>query len=423
MVPPIAGTGPRLIGTLIRYYHAGKLVTLTWSRTMMRRIFTLVFGMAAVAALAWWSPFAEAGQTIPSDRPDQPFKLATFEAGGQVRLGMVVGTRVLDIAAANRHVTAAAKLPALNIPSEMKALIEQYPGVSPRLYQIANFFKTASTANLPFAFDYGAVSFKAPIKYPWNLIAASANYKAHAQGMGTAGAGSAAPSTPAGPAAGGRAPTGGGGGFDASAADRIVPDRDAPIMFAKSPRSCIIDPNEPFYIVDGRLRTDYEGELAIIMGPRPAYRIAREQALDYVFGYSIMQDLSDRGSERLREVSMFPGTNWFDGKSTDRAAPFGPVIVPKEFLPKGPSDLRLVTKVNGEVMQDARTSNLIWSEQHLIAYVASRLTLYPGDVILTGTPAGTGMERQKFLTPGDVVSVEVEGIGTLTTPFKALSQK
>ena len=90
-------------------------------------------------------------------------------------------------------------------------------------------------------------------------------------------------------------------------------------MFAKSPRSCIIDPNEPFYIVDGRSRTDYEGELAIIMGPRPAYRVPRERALDFVFGYSIMQDVSDRGSERLREVTMFPGANWFDGKSIDRA--------------------------------------------------------------------------------------------------------
>jgi 2-keto-4-pentenoate hydratase/2-oxohepta-3-ene-1,7-dioic acid hydratase in catechol pathway len=79
--------------------------------------------------------------------------------------------------------------------------------------------------------------------------------------------------------------------------------------------------------------------------------------------------------------------------------------------------------VNGEVMQDARTSNLIWSEPHLIAYVTSRMTLYPGDVIVTGTPAGTGMERQKFLRPGDVVEIEVEGIGTLRTPFKALSEK
>ena len=95
----------------------------------------------------------------------------------------------------------------------------------------------------------------------------------------------------------------------------------------------------------------------------------------------------------------------------------------RSSCPSAPGDLRLTTKLNGEIVQDARTSNLIWDEAHLVAYLSSRMTLYPGDVIITGTPAGTGMERQKFLKPGDVVTIEIEGIGTLTTPFKALSEK
>lgn len=383
---------------------------------MARRRLPLTAGLPAAAlaaalALVTWTAAPEA-QRAASTAPRTPFKLMTFDVAGTDRVGLVIGDRVYDLDGANRHVAAQMKLAAMAMPRDMKALIEQYATVSPRLYQIANYFGARPTAKLPFAYDPAAVTVRAPIKYPWNLIAASANYKAHAQGMGQAGAGQA-PGAPATPAA----------GFDASAADRIVPDRDAPVLFAKSPRSCIIDPNAPFYIVDGRARTDYEAELAVVMGPRPAYRVPREQALDYVFGYSIMQDISDRGSERLREVTMFPGTNWFDGKSIDRAAPFGPVIVPKEFLPKGPSDFRITTKVNGTLVQDSRTSNLIWSEAHLIAYVTSRMTLYPGDVIITGTPAGTGMERQVFLKPGDTVTVEVEGIGTLTTPFKALSEK
>ena len=373
---------------------------------------------SVLLATAWLSTDFMSAQSALKATPDTPFKLATFEAAGATRVGLVLGARVLDINGANRHVTERAKLPAMTMPGDMKALIEQYATVSPRLYQIANFFAATPATNQPFAFDFAAVSVKAPVKYPWNLIAASANYKAHAEGMGAAGAGPA-PSAPATAAAPSARP----GGFDATAAARIVPDRDAPIMFAKSPRSTIIDPGEPFYIVDGRGRTDYEGEMAVIMGPRPAYRVSRERALDYVFGYSIMQDLSDRGSERLREVTMFPGTNWFDGKSIDRAAPFGPVIVPKEFMPTLPSDLRLTTKLNGKVVQDARTSDLIWSEPHLISYITSRMTLYPGDVILTGTPAGTGMERQVFLKPGDVVEIEIEGIGVLKTPFKALSEK
>ncbi|MEZ5289597.1 MAG: fumarylacetoacetate hydrolase family protein [Vicinamibacterales bacterium] len=386
----------------------------------MRRSITATVGTALTLALAACAA-TPAAQDAPKATPDTRFTLMTFETGGTAHLGMVLGASVLDIAEANRHVAGAAGLPPLAMPGDMKALIEQYATVAPRLYQIANYFGANPPAGQPFAHDVSAVTVLAPIKYPWNIVAASANYKAHAEGMGEAGAGGAPPPQARAGSAGARPPAP--GGFDASAADRIVPDRDAPIMFAKSPRSCIIDPNEPFYIVDGRGRTDYEGELAIIMGPRPAYRVPREQALDYVFGYSIMEDLSDRGSERLREVTMFPGTNWFDGKSIDRAAPFGPVILPKEFLPKGPSDLRLVTRVNGEVRQDARTSQLIWSEPHLVAYVTSRMTLYPGDVISTGTPSGTGMERQMFLKPGDVVEVEVEGIGTLRTPFKALSEK
>jgi 2-keto-4-pentenoate hydratase/2-oxohepta-3-ene-1,7-dioic acid hydratase in catechol pathway len=362
---------------------------------------------------------ATGAQGAPSDKPDNPFKLATFEAGGKVRVGLVLGTRVLDIDGANEYVAQRAKLPRVGSPGEMRALIEQYERLAPRLYQIANYFKTTTTEGLPFAFDAAKVSFKAPIKYPWNVLAAAANYKAHAAGMGSPGAKPATPTAPATSAPAAPPPA----GFDATAADRIVPSRDAPVIFAKSPRSCIIDPEEPFYIVDGRARTDYEGELAVVMGPRPAYRIPSGRAHDYVFGYSIMQDVSDRGSERLREVSMFSGTNWFDGKSIDRAAPFGPVIVPKEFLPKAPGNLHITTKLNGTIVQDANTNQFIWDEENLVHFITSRLTLYPGDVISTGTPAGTGMERQKFLKPGDVITIEIEGIGTLTTPFMSLSQK
>ena len=370
--------------------------------------------IAAVAVVAF--AMRPSAQSAPSAKPEHAFKLATFEAGGKVRIGMVLGSRVLDINDANAFLTKTASLPAMPMPSDMRELIEQYEVRKPRLYQIANYFATRPPEALPFAFDFAKVSIKAPIKYPWNMLAAAANYKAHAEGM----SGNVTPAPPAKSAA---TPAPAAGGFDATAASRIVPSRDAPIMFAKSPRSCIIDPGEPFYIVDGRQRTDYEGEMVIVMGPKPAYRISREQAHDYVFGYSIAQDISDRGSERLREVSMFAGTNWFDGKSLDRAAPFGPVIVPKEFLPQAPGNLKISTKVNGAVLQDANTSQLIWDEAHLVAYLASRLTLYPGDLILTGTPAGTGAERQVFLKPGDVVTVEVEGIGALTTPFKALSEK
>jgi len=363
-------------------------------------------GATALLAFAMAGPIAR-GAAV-SDKPETPFKLATFETQGKIRVGLVLGPRIVDLAGANAYLVQKAKVPAVKLPGEMRELIEQYDTVSPRLYQIANYLKGESgTQGLAFAFDVAKVSIKAPIKYPWNLLNIAANYKAHAEGMGAA---QAAPSPQGAAAAGGR------GGFNAAMASQIDPDRDGPVVFAKSPRSCIIDPGEAYLIPPGRPRTDWEGELAIVMG-KAAYEVSARKAHDYVFGYSIMYDVSDRGGGKPRRVvSMFPGTNWFDGKSIDRGAPFGPFIVPKEFLPNF-NNLHLTTRINGVIKQDARTSDLIWDEGHMIQFISGIMTLYPGDVISTGTPSGTGAERNEFLKAGDVVEIEIEGIGTLRTPM------
>ena len=363
------------------------------------------FGLAGALLV----PLFAQSKTAVSNRPDTPFKLATFEAQGRTRLGMTSGTRLVDIAAANAYVAKQAGLPAVAIPGDMLALIEQYDRVSPRLYEIANYLKTANVDSLPFAFETGATTFKPPITYPWNFLNIAANYRAHAAGMGAPPAGATAGSRPA-----------AAGGFNAAAAAEIVPDRDGPIVFAKSPRSCIIANGEPFYIPEGNQRIDWEGELGIIIG-KAAFNVPRDRAHDYVFGYSIVNDVSDRGGRQRRVVSMFPGTNWFDGKSIDRGGPFGPYIVPKEFINAG--NLHLVTRVNGVIKQDAHTSDMIWDEVHQIAYISMNMTLYPGDLISSGTPSGTGAERNEFLKAGDVVTIDIEGIGTLTTPIKAIAEQ
>ncbi len=362
-----------------------------------------LLGIAILAAMVWGAGCQTAAQSV-SDAPDTPFKLATFEQGGNVRVGVVLGERILEIDGASEHLVSEAQVSSMAIPNEMRALIEEYETVKSRLYQIANYFGANGTDGHAFAYDVGSISIQAPIQYPWNILAAAANYKAHAEGM----ASDDEPEEE--PAGGGRR-----GGFDPSRIADIVPERDAPVMFAKSPRSCIIGPGEPYYIPPGRERIDWEGEMAVIMG-KPAYLVSKEDAIDHVFGYSIMYDLSDRGG-RVREVAMFPGPNWFDGKSTNRGAPFGPYIVPKEFMPNY-DNLRLVTKVNGTVMQDQTTADLIWDVPNLIRYTTSILMLYPGDVIATGTPSGTGAERQEFLKAGDVVTIELEGVGILETPIE-----
>jgi len=259
-----------------------------------------------------------------------------------------------------------------------------------RLSYIANYFHDKKLDSLPFVYSLDKVHIAAPIKYPYNLLNMAANYWTHAREMGVN--------------------------------KDVDQDRDAPFIFAKSPRSCIVDPGEPFYIPEGRGRIDWEGELAVIIG-KPAFHVAKEKALDYVFGYSIMYDVSDRGG-RKRKDAMFQGPDWFSGKSLDGAAPFGPFIVPKEFM-TNPHDIHIMTRVNGVVKQDGNTSDMIYDVEHQIAYMSSIMTLYPGDVISSGTMGGVGTARKppEYLKPGDVVEISIDGIGTLKTPMKAMSER
>jgi 2-keto-4-pentenoate hydratase/2-oxohepta-3-ene-1,7-dioic acid hydratase in catechol pathway len=331
-----------------------------------------------------------AGASLVSDKPDTPFKLATFEAQGKTRVGMALGDRMLDLNGANAYVEKQIGLPALRLPMEMRELIEQYPATSKRMYQIANYLKDKRLDGQAFALALDKVAIKAPIKYPYNLMNMAANYWTHAREMGVN--------------------------------KDVDQDRDDPFIFAKSPRSCIVDPGTPFYIPEGRDHIDWEGELAIIVS-KPAFRVSKQKALDYVFGYSIMYDVSDRGG-RHRKDPMFTGPDWFSGKSLDGAAPFGPFIVPKEFMTH-PHDIHIMTRVNGVVKQDGNTSDMIYDVEHQVAYISSIMTLYPGDVISSGTMGGVGVARkpQEFLKPGDVVEISIDGIGTLKTPIAAMSQR
>ena len=355
----------------------------------MRRVAVLAVVLGLMAPVGAQRP-------VISTKPDTPFKLATFETAGKVRVGLVLGTHVIDIESAHSMIVQEIALrgaPAM--PRDMRTLIENYAELAPSLYRIANYFN-ATKLDAPFVFDVSKVAIKAPVKYPYNILAIAANYKLHAGEMFP-------PGSPQQKAA-----------LDADQ------DKENPVFFAKSPRSCIIDPDESYPMPPGR-NVDWEGELAIVIG-KPALNVTEANAHDYVFGYSIMYDVSDRGGSGRPLTGMFPGPNWFAGKSRDKSAPFGPFIVPKEFAPN-PPHFHIVTKVNGVVKQDGNTSNWIWDEAHMIRYLASILTLYPGDVISSGTPDGVGAGRKppEFLKPGDVVTIEIDGIGTLRTPMKAAS--
>jgi 2-keto-4-pentenoate hydratase/2-oxohepta-3-ene-1,7-dioic acid hydratase in catechol pathway len=191
-----------------------------------------------------------------------------------------------------------------------------------------------------------------------------------------------------------------------------VPEQ--PVVFAKFP-TAVIGAGDPIPIDEGLTeRVDWEVELAVVIG-RTARRVEVADALDYVFGYTVANDLSARDLQ-------YGDGQWVRGKSLDGFCPLGPEIVTADEI-ADPQKLALRTTVNGEVVQDSSTSEMVFGVAELIAFCSRSFTLEPGDVLLTGTPWGCGefMDPPRSLHPGDVVEVSIEGIGVLRNPVVAAS--
>ncbi len=191
-----------------------------------------------------------------------------------------------------------------------------------------------------------------------------------------------------------------------------APLPEFPVVFMKSP-GAVQNPGDPIEL-PVHLRSDevdYECELAVVIGKR-AKNVPRERALEYVLGYMAANDVSARDWQIQRG-----GGQWSRGKTFDTFAPLGPCLVLKGAIPD-PNTLRIRTVLNGQVMQESNTSDMIFDVPTLIEFLSGSTTLLPGTVILTGTPQGVGAARKPpvFLQPGDTVSIEIEAIGTLTNP-------
>lgn len=187
----------------------------------------------------------------------------------------------------------------------------------------------------------------------------------------------------------------------------LPPDR--PILFAKLPTS-VIGPGEEIRWPKGLTQqVDYEGELAVVVG-QVARGLQEKEALQAVFGYTIANDVSARDLQ-------FGDGQWLRGKALDTFLPLGPMVVTAEELPD-PHELSIRTRVNGRLLQDSNTREMIFPIARLLAFISQAFTLEPGDVILTGTPHGVGYFRnpQVFLRPGDEVAVEIQGLGVLRNP-------
>ena len=186
-----------------------------------------------------------------------------------------------------------------------------------------------------------------------------------------------------------------------------------PLVFAIMPSAVIGPGAEIEWEGDLTAQVDWEGELAVILG-KTARRVAREDALNYVFGYTVANDVSARDLQSRDK-------QWVRAKGLDSFCPIGPCIVTADAL-ADPQDLRLVTEVNGVEKQNGSTANMIFSVRVLIEFLSRAFTLHPGDMILTGTPSGVGKaaDPPQFLGDGDVVSVEIAGIGKLTNRCRVL---
>jgi len=210
--------------------------------------------------------------------------------------------------------------------------------------------------------------FLPPVEPP-NIFAIGRNYRAHAAETGSA-----------------------------------VPER--PMIFIKPTTALLGDGGTIVLPAAAPDEVDYEAELAVVIG-RPARRVPEDRALDFVLGYTCANDVSARDCQRSDK-------QWARAKGFDTFCPLGPWLVTADAL--DPADLRIRSRLNGRVMQDARTSAMLHSCRALVSYLSHQFTLLPGTVILTGTPEGVGMARTPpvFLKAGDRIEVEIEGIGTLT---------
>ena len=297
-------------------------------------------------------------------------KLVRFSTNGQnPRLGVLQGDRIADLQASvaatltRRGVARASEIAAALVPNSARAFLEGGPLAEDTVAGIKEWVTVpASSARL-----------HAPITDPGKFICIGLNYRDHAE-----------------------------------EAKQPIPKE--PPIFAKW-SNAILDPNEPILRPRGSNQLDWEVELGVVIG-RTARFVSKEKALDYVFGYTIINDVSARDFQ-------FIGSQWMAGKIPETFAPVGPYIADRVEIPD-PHVLELKLWVNGKQMQSGNTKTFIFDVRYIVSYLSGLMTLSPGDLIATGTPPGVGFARKPpvFLQPGDTCRLEITGLGQIENPVK-----
>ncbi len=288
-------------------------------------------------------------------------RLVTFQSGAEARVGAVrsTSTDALEL------VDLRAIDPSL--PASVKELLAAGP---------AALARAAAAAERGVWIPLDGVRLRPPVVDPQKIICVGLNYADHAAETG------------------------------ASVGDE-------PVIFNKFP-TCLRGPDDAIELPPESDQVDYEAELVVVIGA-PARRVSRETAREYVAGYACGHDVSARDWQKNK-----PGKQWLLGKSFDSFAPLGPWLATRDEVPD-PGHLPIEFRLNGTVMQQSSTRQLIFDVDYLVSYLSHVCTLLPGDLIYTGTPPGVGMARTPpvFLKPGDVAEVTIAGLGTLRNPVVA----
>lgn len=360
---------------------------------------TRLFGRGLLSLLVLIPALALA-QTGPSATPVEPFKLGTFQIQGVPKVGIVLRDQyIIDLEVANRDLEINPMYPRLPMPADMIQLIGQYEyGLKYRLYELVNHLvagnRVTGANQADFVYEREEIRILPPLMYPGKILNAAVNFYSHVNEGGTEEQ-------------------------RREAMRQRQENRGVPYLFLKPTRGAIIGADDEIIIPYGRDRTDWEVELGAVIG-RPAKYVSAVNAQDYVFGYTITMDISDRGGRPPGGYGV--SSDWFVGKGHDTFAPMGPWIVPKEFYGDPMANLRQTLSVNGERIQDAQAGDMIHSLWELIEYGSSIITLFPGDVINNGTSGGTMGARaggQSFLQDGEIVEASIDGIGTMRLRARA----
>jgi 2-keto-4-pentenoate hydratase/2-oxohepta-3-ene-1,7-dioic acid hydratase in catechol pathway len=332
------------------------------------------------------------------------YKLGTFERDGRTFIGVVVNENlVADLEQANAALDKASGSARVAVPREMKELIAAFgtAGVRQRIGAVAA--QVTAQPRPAFVHDLKSLRLRAPVA-PTTILNAAVNYVEHANEMSAVSAAQPGAATQKPAPASESMP----GMWQRKAGDT----RHNPYFFLK-PTSVVIAGGETIRLPPGRDKIDWECELSVVVG-REATRVPVERADDYIFGYTLQNDVSDRGGRGDTRH----GSDWLIGKGHDTFAPLGPFIVPKEFV-ADPQKMPIKFTLSGKVMQDSNTDRMTHNVREMLSFASHILTLRPGDILAMGSPAGVGAARGVFFKDGDSSVCTIGNIGTLTNPVAA----